>query len=126
VKVLLDTHTWIWWLFDPARVSSVAQDALVNADARFFSAVSGWELSIKMHLQKLSLPQPLNRILGQLSEQNIAWLDVSPEHCAHLQTLPFHHKDPFDRMLVAQAVVEGLVLVSNDQALHPYPGQRLW
>jgi PIN domain nuclease of toxin-antitoxin system len=128
VKLLLDTHAWIWMLASPERLCEEAQTALANSDNEvFLSVASAWEAGIKHTLGKLSLPAPLPS-LAELSVQkfNIQVLPIALNHALTAATLPPHHRDPFDRMLVAQRDVEGLILVTADEAIRRYDGACLW
>jgi PIN domain nuclease of toxin-antitoxin system len=127
LKLLVDTHTWLWWLFEPSRLGTQARALLAdNSSVCYFSAASAWELAIKIQTGKLNLPRSLQDILQQLDAQNIRWLDVSRAHCLRLETLPFHHRDPFDRMLASQAATDGLGILSADSLFEFYGVQRLW
>ncbi|MCE7874704.1 type II toxin-antitoxin system VapC family toxin [bacterium CPR1] len=127
MKVLVDTHSWLWWLFEPGKLSKTCLRFLSDdATDAFFSAASGWELAIKTQLGKLSLPKPLLEVYRELDAQNVIWLDISRSHCLRLEMLPLHHRDPFDRMLAAQAAEERLPVLSIDPWFEPYGLQRIW
>ena len=127
MKLLLDTHAFIWWDSDPARLSATALAALRDpANDVWFSVASIWEMVVKAGLGKLTLRLPLADIVRQ---QQANGLRVLPIHLAHIfaiEGLPAIHKDPFDRALVAQANVEGAELVSADPAVRQYPVRVLW
>jgi PIN domain nuclease of toxin-antitoxin system len=128
VKLLLDTHTLLWFLSGSDRLSGPARTVIEDVtNTRFFSMAGAWELAIKVSLGKLALSAPFEHIIpGQLRANAIELLDIRPEHATALLSLPLHHRDPFDRMLVAQAAVEDAVLVSADPALDSYGIRRLW
>jgi PIN domain nuclease of toxin-antitoxin system len=128
VRVLLDTHAFLWWIFDKPEVSSRAREII--ADGRnelLFSAASGWEIAIKAGLGKLEVPGDLERFLtGQLSRNAIETLPVYLSHALHTYTLPGHHRDPFDRLLVSQALLEGLPVLSADSQISRYSVEVIW
>jgi len=128
MKLLLDSHTFIWWDSEPARLS---QQALALGEDRqnvlVLSVASFWEMQIKLQLGKLRLALPLKEIIEtQQQTNNIEILPVTLAHVLALENLPDHHKDPFDRLLVAQATVEGVVLVSGDPDIAKYGVQVAW
>lgn len=116
-RVLLDTHLLLWSLGEPTRLPAAARTRL-NASDVYVSAASIWEISIKSALGKLQADP--NLILGALQDTGFLLMGISPVHAAFVRRLPLHHRDPFDRMLVAQATVEGMGLLTNDAALDPY------
>ena len=128
MKLLLDTHTFIWWDSDPAKLSKNAMSSCQNPEnTLILSVVSIWEMQIKLQLGKLQLNQPLPEIIdSQQKQNNIQFLSVTLDHVLALDNLPFHHKDPFDRLLIAQAIVENAVLVSVDSKFTNYPVQLIW
>jgi PIN domain nuclease of toxin-antitoxin system len=123
VKLLLDTHVVLWWQRDDRRLTQAARRAIARADVVWVSAVSGWEVTIKMALGRLHLDEPF-RVL--LAADDFTELPLSLAHADALAALPAHHADPFDRALVAQAQVEGATLVSHDRALAPYGAPMIW
>lgn len=116
---LLDTHVLLWWLGDSARLSPRVRDVLADGTQRLvWSAASTWELAIKFKLGKLSLPDPLETMIPRvLAEQGLSSLPVEQSHAARVAGLPFHHRDPFDRLLISQAQLEALTLLSVDSGL---------
>jgi PIN domain nuclease of toxin-antitoxin system len=128
VKLLLDTHALLWFLGGSDRLSAHARAIIEDlSNTRLFSVAGAWEIAIKASLGKLSLSTPFPQLVpGQLYANAIELLPIHPEHMAALISLPFHHRDPFDRMLVAQAAIEGAALVSADPALDAYGIQRIW
>jgi PIN domain nuclease of toxin-antitoxin system len=127
MKLLLDTHTLIWWDSDPSQLSTVALAALRDpANEVWISTVSVWEIVIKAQLGKLSLRLPLADIVAQQLANGLHILDVTLPHVLAVEGLPPVHKDPFDRLLVAQANVEGAELVSADRVFAQYPVRILW
>ena len=125
---LLDTHVLMWWLFDDPNLSSKAKKAIMSADSRIYvSSVSGWEISIKYHLGKLPHVGPLVKELPlYLRRERFEVLPITLEHSLAAGGLEIKHKDPFDRMLIAQARVDNLTLISNDKILKKYHNPLLW
>jgi len=122
MKALLDTHVWLWLQTTPERLSGEAL-ALVEDTSNdlFLSAASAWEIAIKYALGKLPLPEPPDRYVpSRLELSGTAALPVEIRHAVHVAALPPHHRDPFDRLLIAQAQLENLVLVTADGQLAPY------
>lgn len=121
MKVLLDTHIFIWWDSEPEKLSPNILGLLQQTDTtRYVSLVSLWEIQIKNQLGKLELSQSLADIYNSQSKNGISFLPVIPAHILNLNNLPLHHKDPFDRMLISQALVEGLTLISVDEKFNLY------
>ncbi|MBI4703609.1 MAG: type II toxin-antitoxin system VapC family toxin [Deltaproteobacteria bacterium] len=128
MKGLVDTHVLLWWAADDGRLSAAAREVLSDRTvALFWSTASTWELAIKASLGKVRLPEPLGDYLRtRLVQQGIGILPVAEEHAVAVAQLPLHHRDPFDRMLVAQAMVEGMALITGDPALQTYDVELLW
>ena len=128
MSILLDTHTFIWFVLDDPKLPAPAK-ALVEDPANdvFISPVSYWEIAIKVRLGKLDLQSPYDEFMQRgIFGNDFMILPIEPKHTSLLTRLPLHHKDPFDRLLVAQAIVEGVAIVSVDVQLDPYGVQRLW
>jgi PIN domain nuclease of toxin-antitoxin system len=127
MKLLLDTHAFLWFIANNPRLSAKAK-ALLESDLELLiNTASLWEIAIKTSIGKLVLAQPYDIFIRQQLEQNsIEILPVKLEHLIIVATLPFHHRDPFDRLLIAQAMSEDLSVVSADQAFDTYAVQRLW
>jgi PIN domain nuclease of toxin-antitoxin system len=127
MKALLDTHTFIWWDSDPSRLSAKALTVLHDpASIILLSVVSVWEILVKSQLGKLTLRMPLDQIIAQQVTNRVQILPATLEHVLALGELPAIHKDPFDRLLISQARVEGATLLSADQVFNQYPVQILW
>jgi PIN domain nuclease of toxin-antitoxin system len=128
MRLLLDTQTFLWWLADDPSLSDKARTVI--ADGRnecFVSLASCWELAIKASLGKLRLSQPLERFIpDELSTNGFHLLGIEFRHVAKVETLPFYHRDPFDRLLAAQALLEKLAIVSCDTVLSEYGVKRIW
>jgi PIN domain nuclease of toxin-antitoxin system len=119
MRLLLDTHVALWWMFDPDRLSDEVREALGDEEnAVFLSAVSVWEAVIKEGAQRLSTP---GRLEDAAAEQGMEELRVAWRHARRVAALPSLHRDPFDRLLVAQALEEGLVLATRDPLVRQYP-----
>jgi PIN domain nuclease of toxin-antitoxin system len=117
-RLLLDTHALLWWLADDPALSRRARDAIAEpANEPIVSAASVWEIAIKRSLGKLTAPEDLPKLI---SEQGFGWLAVEAAHAWHVRELPAHHRDPFDRILIAQALVERLPIVTNDARFDCY------
>jgi PIN domain nuclease of toxin-antitoxin system len=127
-RLLLDTHAFLWWIGDSPQLSNRARAAI--GDQRnecFFSLASCWEIAIKVGTGKLELPAPVGRFLPeQLAANQIRELPIEVRHVAGVSTLPFHHRDPFDRLLVVQALEEALAIVSADSVFRRYGVKRVW
>lgn len=118
MKILLDSHFLLWWLDDSAELGAVARKVIAEPENLvFFSAVSLWELRIKEGLGKVVLPPNLREVLAL---EQFESLSVNVRHTDELKDLPLHHRDPFDRMLIAQARVEGLTLLTRDKFIPHY------
>lgn len=128
MKVLLDTHAFVWWEGDIAQLSKTALDCLTDpSNEIILSTASLWEIQIKHKIGKLSLRLPLADIVATQQVINgIIVLPVMPTHIFALDNLPTPHKDPFDRLLVAQAIIEGAFLLSADPIFAAYPVIVIW
>ena len=126
MAVLLDTQTFLWWVADDPRPSKRAARAIAATEC-LLSVASCWEMAIKASLGKLTLPGAVGRFVQEQLEVNgFSLIAISLEHAAGVADLPFHHRDPFDRLLVAQALAEGLSLVSADPIFRRYGVTRVW
>ena len=128
MTLLLDTHTLLWFLTNDTSLSGRARAAIEDpANVSHVSAATLWEVAIKFALGKLKLPAPYADIFPRQLELNgFVLLPISPAHCVALLGLPFHHRDPFDRLLLAQAKAEGMTLVTDDGQFGPYGVPLLW
>src|SRR5947209_2262693 len=118
-RLLLDTHVWLWWQADDARLGRGARKAIASAPEVRFSVVSAWEIAIKSSLGKLALPRGFD-VAEEVERDGFLPLAVEMEHAAGVLRLPSRHRDPFDRMLISQAIAEGLTLVTGDPQLDSY------
>ena len=122
MKLLLDTHIFIWWADQPERLSPTALSALEDeANDLLLSVASVWEMQIKIQLGKLKLSLPIKELVNNQQETNaLTVLPVALAHVLRLNALPFHHKDPFDRLLIAQSIEETFTIVTADSQLSAY------
>ena len=128
MRVLLDSHTLIWAGDDPARISVPAMDVMRNpANELFISVVTIWEIAIKVTVGKLPLSLPYRQWLDKaFVDQRLSLLAITLDHTERQVSLPFHHRDPFDRLIAAQAIVEEMPLVSADTIFDAYGVNRIW
>jgi PIN domain nuclease of toxin-antitoxin system len=128
LRVLLDTHAFLWWIGDAAELSTRARQTIASpATECFFSAASCWEIAIKTSIGKLELDGLVERFIpSQLVANGFQELPIDIRHAARVARLPFHHRDPFDRLLVSQALEEGLAIVSADAIYARYGIKRIW
>ena len=130
MTLLLDTHAVLWFWWDDERLSEVAKALICDpANRKVVSPASPWEVAIKVSQKKLDLGDGVSYrgyFPQHMLRNNFEWLHQTDEHLARLAELPFHHKDPFDRLLIAQAIAEDIPVVSADVAFDPYPVRRLW
>jgi PIN domain nuclease of toxin-antitoxin system len=128
MNLLLDTHTFIWWDNEPDKLPKQIYDSCQDpANELLLSLASIWELQIKTQLGKLTLRTTLEKIIADQQSQNgLTLLPITLAHIFELQNLPPHHRDPFDRLLLAQARLEGATLLSKDEIFASYPVTLLW
>jgi PIN domain nuclease of toxin-antitoxin system len=128
MRVLLDTHAFLWFLLQDSRLSKSA-DLVISDPANDIeiSPASYWEIAIKVAINKYALPIPYQQFIeAQLTANDFRVLHIEPKHTAQLIKMPFHHRDPFDRLLIAQAQSENLPIVSADAKFDAYGVSRLW
>ena len=128
MEYLLDTHTFLWFINGDVQLSKNAREAIGNPDAiKYISIASFWEIAIKVNLGKLSLDMPYNDLRQQVTNNGFEILPITFFHTAELISLELHHRDPFDRIIIAQALIERLILISKDGNFEKY-GQleMLW
>ncbi len=129
MKILLDTCAFLWFVNgDIGKISKTAVDLFLDGESEFFlSVASCWEISIKWSISKLELRHPPDTFLkSQIRKNQLSLLPVELEHALQVAELPYHHHDPFDRLLVSQAIVEDIPLMSADKALSQYAIERIW
>jgi PIN domain nuclease of toxin-antitoxin system len=128
VRALLDTHTFLWWINDDARLSNRCR-AIISSGVNeiLFSAVSAWEIAVKASIGRLTIPGDLETYtLEQVSRNRFEVLPISLAHALRVSRLPSHHKDPFDRMLIAQALVEKVTILTAEAQIARYPIHVAW
>ncbi|NBO31260.1 MAG: type II toxin-antitoxin system VapC family toxin [Cyanobacteria bacterium WB6_1B_304] len=127
MKILLDTHTFLWFINDSPELSGSAADLLESDVDLLLSTASLWEIAIKVSLNKLTLPDSYEQFIPQqITLNNIEILTITFEHLTIVSRLPFHHRDPFDRLLIAQSMSENLQIVSTDTQFDRYGISRKW
>lgn len=128
MRLLVDTQAFLWWVDGGAKLSRKARGAIADpGNECLFSLASCWEMAIKVSLGKLRLEDPIDTFVpAQLSANRFSLLDISFRHTARVAKLAFHHRDPFDRLLVAQALEDGLAVVTADPVFLKYGVKRLW
>ncbi|MBE0472521.1 MAG: type II toxin-antitoxin system VapC family toxin [Methyloprofundus sp.] len=128
MKLLLDTHAFLWLNEDSVRLSQKIKDLCLSGEHEFYlSMASPWEMQIKSQLGKLSLGMPIEELVNKnRQENNIQLVAIDLAHISYLEQLPTHHKDPFDRIIIAQAIIEGFTIVSVDHAFADYSVPVIW
>jgi len=128
MKLLLDTHIFLWWVSDDPQLSTKARVLIGDGhNTLYWSAASSWEVSIKYALGRMPLPEAPEQFLpAEIEKNRIESLPIIDAHAFQTGKLPPHHQDPFDRMLVAQAQVESIALLSNDRQLNHYDVEIHW
>jgi len=127
MSFLLDTHTLIWMMEGDARLSkSVSEVILDKGNELWISKASFWEISIKRSLGKLKLAHETSQFWETALKEEIQLLNIEISHLMQLEKLPMHHKDPFDRIIISQAICEGMILLSKDEKFTPYDVRLIW
>ncbi|MBF2007000.1 MAG: type II toxin-antitoxin system VapC family toxin [Chlorogloeopsis fritschii C42_A2020_084] len=128
MKLLLDTHVLIWCTGNPEKLSEKVTNLLTDTNNYWLVSIASiWEMQIKLQIKKLNLALPLSELIESLRQTNdLQILPIKLNHIYTLQDLPNHHRDPFDRILVAQAIVENIPLVSKDEIFDAYPIKKFW
>lgn len=128
MRALLDTHAFLWWISNDARLSERCRAIISNGvNQILFSAVSAWEIAVKAGIGRLAIPGDVETyIVEQVSRNRFEILPISLSHALRVSRLPNHHKDPFDRMLVAQAQVERVTILTGDAQIARYPIRVTW
>jgi len=128
MKLLLDTHAFLWFVLNDSRLSKPAAELIAESENELLlSPASYWELAIKISIGKYTLPEPFAVFMNdQIVENDLAFLPIAIEHANVVATLPFHHRDPFDRLLIAQAMVEDIGIASTAKAFDDYAIRRHW
>ena len=128
MRVLLDTHSFLWWVTDDPRLSPRAREIMSDGENHlFFSAASAWEIALKARLGRLTIPEPIATfVLAQLAGNAIEGLPIGLSHALQVHSLPDYHRDPFDRMLVVQSQLENLPILTGDPLITRYPVETIW
>jgi PIN domain nuclease of toxin-antitoxin system len=127
MKAILDTHAFLWALAGDARMSSRARDIFAGSTDLSLSIASVWEILIKVQSGKLNFPRPAGPyLLTRLAENRIKKLSISIDHLLAFERLPLHHRDPFDRILIAQSIEENWPIITADPMFRQYPIQVIW
>ncbi|MBN3963051.1 type II toxin-antitoxin system VapC family toxin [Nostoc sp. NMS8] len=128
MRLLLDTHTFLWFIEGSFNLSETAKNLIEDQEnQRFLSIGSLWEISIKVSIDKLKLEMTFSELVKQQVYGNaIELLEIRPEHLDELAKLPFYHKDPFDRLIISQSLVESIPIITKDSVFESYPVQILW
>lgn len=128
MSLLLDTHALLWFLLNDPRLSEKARARIADADSTIFvSPASLWEIAIKISIGKYALPEPFVEFWErQLRMNDFTLVPISVEQTAHVVILPFHHRDPFDRLIIAQSLVEEIPVISSDIIFDSYGADRIW
>jgi PIN domain nuclease of toxin-antitoxin system len=128
MKLLLDTHTFLWFVDGNLSLSMTARSLIEDeANQILLSMASLWEMGIKVSTGKLSFTQPIDKFVTQILDSNdISLINIDLRHVGIIANLPFHHRDPFDRLLIAQAMADNIPIVGSDRAFDDYPISRLW
>lgn len=127
MKLLVDTHAFLWFMAGDARLSASARDALEDDDAEWWvSAASVWEMTIKWSLGRLTLPGTADEYIADKVQSGLRVLSIDWMHAAAVARLPFHHRDPFDRLLIVQAQTERLAVVTADPVFAKYGVEVVW
>ena len=125
MRILIDTHIFPWFINNDLQLSLTAKILLESDVELLLSVVSLWEIAIKVSTGKMTLPKPFKIFIPEQLQQNeITVLPIETNHLTYVTTLPFHHRDPFDRLLITQSIVEGIPIVSVDSAFDPYKIDR--
>lgn len=120
MRILLDTHVALWAITASPRLTATAREIILAADAVYVSAVSLWEIAIKRAAKRDAMPVSTQEVERYFSSAGYGFLSITPKHAIAVESLPMHHNDPFDRMLIAQALTEPLRLITYDQAIAAY------
>ncbi|HEY9851006.1 MAG TPA: type II toxin-antitoxin system VapC family toxin [Leptolyngbyaceae cyanobacterium] len=128
MRLLLDTQCWLWWFAQPEKLNeNVIEQIADETNEVWFSVASVWEMGIKVSIGKLSLPEQIDAYVStRMTQLGARSLEIANSHALRVAALPLHHRDPFDRMLIAQAQLEDMTLVSADSTFNQYEVSLLW
>jgi len=126
MRILLDTHTFLWAITDESRLSAKVRTLMASGDC-WFSVASVWEVIVKVQSGKMSLPRPVGPFLtSELADSGVQILPITLNHVLRVESLGLHHRDPFDRILIAQSIEENLPVLTADPLFKNYPVQLIW
>ncbi len=127
MKLLLDTHAFLWFMAGDPRLSGAARNAIEESEGEWWLSAAGvWEIAVKASLGRVTLPLPVAQYIADKVRQGLRVLSIDWPHAAAVERLPFHHRDPFDRLMVAQAQADGLAIVTKDAAFAKYDVRVVW
>ncbi len=128
MRIILDTHAFLWWIIDDPQLSPRAREIMGEGDNDLFlSVASGWEIAIKAQLGRLRLPDRADRFVPeQLTRNGIEVLPIQMSHVLHVARLPEIHRDPFDRLIVAQSIIEKVPILTHDEHIREYSVKTIW
>ena len=127
MNVLLDTHALLWFVAGDARLSSLARQTIeADETVNYVSMVSWWEIAVKCSIGKLTLDDSLDLFMKQRTAEGFRTLPLEPQHLHPLVELPFHHRDPFDRLIICQSMVENMAICTCDENFKRYPVSLIW
>ena len=126
MRYLLDTHTLLWFISEDEKLSDRAHRLILDSSSEIFLSIASlWEIAIKVNIGKLALDKPFNQLFpDEPDSHGIEILDITIDSLVQLTALPSHHRDPFDRLIIAQAMVEGIPIISKDEAFDLYDVER--
>ncbi len=124
---LIDTHTLLWYFKGDELLSKTAKEIIDSVDEKkFISIASLWEMAVKLNIEKLKIDYPFSEIEKKINARHITILGINFQHTEQIIKLPLHHRDPFDRMIIAQSIIEDLTVISKDKNFTLYPIKLLW
>lgn len=127
MDILLDTHAFMWFVNGDPSLAKKAKEVIESTDnQRFLSVASLWEMAIKINIGKLSLSQPYHLVKQQIEDNDIELLPIEFDHTLQFVSLPLHHRDPFDRLIIAQAMTEAMTVITKDENFKHYPIEIVW
>jgi PIN domain nuclease of toxin-antitoxin system len=128
MRALMDTQAFLWWIMDDPRLSLPARSVIVDgSNELYFSAASAWEIAIKVQIGRLRLSEKPEILISEhLARNSFESLPINIRHALHVFNLPEHHKDPFDRIIISQAIIEGLNIITSDREFSKYPVEVIW
>ena len=127
MKYLLDTHAIIWLIDESSKMPQKIKDIIINSENQIFiSSVSLWEIALKVNLNKLNLNMGLNKLLSSIKRSEITVIQIEDTYLQILSSLPFIHKDPFDRLIIASAITEDLTIITTDENIKKYNVSWIW